>query len=65
MKMFCIPSNIEDIMLEVPFRILQMYIFNGNGYNGICIINSLEAPAIECICTDTLSIEIFIGPSST
>ena len=49
MKMFCIPSAIKDILMEVPLKILQMTSSMALAYNGIPIVVSLRAPDLECI----------------
>ena len=56
--MFCMPSAIEDILMEVPLNIPQMASSMALAYNVIPIMISLKAPALECIFKGTWSLDI-------
>ena len=63
--MFCISSDTENIIMEVPQKILIWTFFATLAYNGNCIIVFFKAPALECTFYDTLSSDIFLGTFST
>ena len=58
-NMSCISSATENIIMEVPQKILIKTFPAKLAYNGNSIIVFFKAPALECIFYDTWSSDIF------
>ena len=52
-NMFCISSATENILMEVPHKILILSFSATLAYNGNPIIIFFKAPALECIFYNT------------